>query len=271
MDGPIYDHLAICVARIRVNEPVGTGFFVAPGQLLTCSHVIAAAEGHFDRVRVEYAGGIYKADLLERLEQPYPDLALLHVDIADHPIVYLDPVVSPGAKLYVYGFTPRYPAGESVLVEYEGQALLDPQSALMKFAGGQILPGLSGSPLLNLSSWTVAGIVKSTRDRASDLGGGGVATKTILERFPALVTLQQMLHKWDKRWLNAAQQQRIRESNADDKPSTAIVVRERAAAQRSSHQDVGPDRIPATTILRDLWCPQSLAWFAPEAIALGLK
>lgn len=208
--GPVFDHLAKCVARIYAGDATGTGFFVAPGQLLTCAHVMAAAKGKPARLRVEYAGTVYAARLLRMLDGPFPDLALLSVDVPNHPVVLLSPEVAPGTRLYAFGFTERYPGGEPTTVEYEGQARLDLESGLMKFKGGQIIPGLSGAPLLNMDNWAIAGIVKSTRDRASDLGGGGVSSQTILEVLPEITPLQRKFHSSDKRWMEASQQQRER-------------------------------------------------------------
>jgi len=42
--------------------------------------------------------------------------------------------------------------------------------------------------------------VKFTRDRSSDLGGGAIPTRVILEQFPELRSLQQEFHECDRRW-----------------------------------------------------------------------
>jgi hypothetical protein len=267
----MFEHLASCVARISGGNATGTGFFVAPGQLLTCAHVVAPARDGNDPIQVEYAGSTYEAGVIKYLPAPFPDLALLNVDIPDHPTVLLDPALSPGTSLYVFGFTDKYRGGEPATVEYEGQALLDAQSALMKFKGGQIVPGLSGAPLLNLMNWTVAGIVKSTRDRGSDLGGGGISSKTIFEQLPELVALQRTIHNWDKRWVNATQQQRERSADGEQVPVRIVEVRQKKTAARASEEEIDPNRLPTKTLLESLWCPQSLAWFEEGLIALGSR
>jgi len=53
-----------------------------------------------------------------------------------------------------------------------------------------VRPGMSGSPLLNQRTGKVCGIVKFTRDRSFNLGGGVVLTTTILSQFPELVEQQ---------------------------------------------------------------------------------
>lgn len=269
--GPVFDHLARCVARVFAGPATGTGFFVAPGQLLTCAHVVRSAAGQDDLLRIDYAGQTHAARLLRVLEGPFPDLALLSVDVPDHPAVLLAPDVAPGTRLYAFGFTERYPGGEPATVEYEGQALLDSASALMKFKGGQIIPGLSGAPLLNMDTWAVAGIVKSTRDRASDLGGGGVSSQTILERLPEIAPLQRLFHNADKRWTEASRLQREQDEAGEQKPVRVIEVRRKEALPGAAEHVVDATQLPARTLLTSLWCPQALAWFAADSIALGSR
>jgi hypothetical protein len=50
---------------------------------------------------------------------------------------------------------------------------------------------MSGAPLLNQRTGKVCGIVKFTRDRSFDLGGGAIPTRVILEQFPQLREFQQ--------------------------------------------------------------------------------
>jgi hypothetical protein len=55
------------------------------------------------------------------LANPYPDLALLHVeDVKDNPCAYLHSDVNVGDDLYSYGYTDDYPNGDSATFEYEG-------------------------------------------------------------------------------------------------------------------------------------------------------
>jgi WD40 repeat protein len=267
----MFEHLASCVARISGGAAIGTGFFVAPGQLLTCAHVIAAAKECNAAILIEYAGTTYDARVMKYLPPPFPDLALLNADVPDHPTVFLESALSPGANLYIFGFTEKYRGGEPATVEYEGQALLDADSALMKFKGGQIVPGLSGAPLLNLGNWTVAGVVKSTRDRGSDLGGGGISSKTILEQLPELIALQRTIHNWDKRWINATQKQLERAAAGEPIPARSVEVLQKKVAARSAEEEIDPVRLPTQTMLESLWCPQSLVWFAEGRIALGSR
>ena len=56
------------------------------------------------------------------------------------------------------------------------------------------------APLLNQRTGKVCGIVKFTRDRSFDLGGGAVPTAAILEKFPQLREFQEQFYQRDRRW-----------------------------------------------------------------------
>jgi len=59
---------------------------------------------------------------------------------------------------------------------------------------------VSGAPLLNRRMGKVCGIVKFTRDRSIDLGGGAVPTSVIVTELGKLKQLQRTFHKRDRRW-----------------------------------------------------------------------
>ena len=62
---------------------------------------------------------------------------------------------------------------------------------------------MSGSPVLNTVTGCICGIVQSTRDRASLLGGEAIMAKVILRAFPELEEKQKQFHRQDKSWYNA--------------------------------------------------------------------
>jgi hypothetical protein len=67
--------------------------------------------------------------------------------------------------------------------------------ASILFNLGQVRPGISGSLLLNQRTGKVCGMVKFTRDRSFNLGGGAIPTRVILEQWPQLRKLQQEFHQ----------------------------------------------------------------------------
>ena len=166
----------------------GTGFFVAPGLILTCHHVVQDAGN--GTVQVCWQNQEDFAEAVIERSLPEFDLAILRFSttVADLPCVYLDESFQADDSLYTYGYPDNFPQGASVTGKCEGSAR--DKQRLIVFKARQVRPGLSGSPLLNQRTGKVCGIVKFTRDRSIDLGGGAVPTSEILSQFPELVELQ---------------------------------------------------------------------------------
>src|SRR5215218_8951442 len=92
------DALPACCVRIDVNgSHAGSGFFVAPGTVVTCHHVLKlgdlSSEEAGGRISVvSPGGGTYRLlDAREWSPADEDDLAILRVEPAgDHPFVLLD-------------------------------------------------------------------------------------------------------------------------------------------------------------------------------------
>jgi hypothetical protein len=186
----------------------GTGFFVAPGLILTCAHVVKAAG--FEPVKVCWQNQDDFADAVTERLLPDPfDLALLRFSptVSDLPCVYLDEDIQPDDNLYTYGYPDDFPRGALVTGQCEG--LTGDEPPLIKFKAGQVRPGLSGSPLLNQRTGKVCGIVKFTRDRSIDLGGGAIPTTVFLSQLPELERQNREFHRRDTRWTKLLPQNRL--------------------------------------------------------------
>lgn len=198
-----------CTVKLTLlnQKSWGTGFFVAPEWILTCAHVVQKAEGEAIQVRWQNQENWAQAIVERSLPEPY-DLALLRVKLptnADLSCVYLDETIHSRDPLYLFGYPDRdFPNGCPVTFSCEG--LTGDEPALIKFAVGQVRPGMSGSPLLNQRTGKVCGIVKFTRDRSTNLGGGAVPVKVIFEQFPELRELQQQFHQSNRQWSDLAVQ-----------------------------------------------------------------
>ncbi|MFL5627722.1 MAG: trypsin-like peptidase domain-containing protein [Ktedonobacteraceae bacterium] len=210
------EHLKRCTVQLLVpGKTLGTGFFVAPGLILTCAHVVQTARENTLPVEVVTwdgqslgLGAIDKyvlekipiKDTLpgQRFHYLYPDLALLQVKLTDHPCVYLNAQVSSGNPLHIYGYPDNFPGGDEAEFAFEGESRIDNQRFLLKFREGEARPGFSGAPLLNLNTGGVCGVVQTTR--GSDRGGRAIPTSVVFQELPGLADQQQQFHQQDKRW-----------------------------------------------------------------------
>lgn len=200
------DLLQQCTVKLTLPDRLGwgTGFFVAPEWILTCAHVVQEAKGQ--PVQVRWQKRELEAVVGRSLPSPY-DLALLRVALpidANPPCVYLDAEIRSRDPLYLFGYPDQdFPNGCPATFSCEG--LTGDEPALIKFTLGQVRPGMSGSPMLNQRTGKVCGIVKFTRDRSLDLGGGAVPAAVVLEQFPELVEWQRSFHQVDQRWLQRSE------------------------------------------------------------------
>jgi Trypsin-like peptidase domain len=201
---PLEDLLQQCTVKITVPGGLGTGFFVAPGVILTCAHVVRKAADL--QVTVSYSAWQEprsatvkaKADDGKTL-----DLALVELSepLFDHPCVLLDEEpVAIGQALYSYGYLESYTHAAPVRPVNEG--LTGDTPPLLKLQGAQIEKGISGAALLDLRTGKICGMVKETRAASFDLGGGAIPTRVILEQFTELRSLQREFHEKNRRWAN---------------------------------------------------------------------
>ena len=197
--------LHLCTARVtdpkNPNER-GTGFFVAPGFILTCAHVVENAHSSKMAVSVQWAGQSYIAKIGRFRDKPYPDLALLKIDdLTNHPCVYLHQEVRVGDDLYSYGYTDKYPDGDPTTFVCEGSTN-EPQP-LLKFKFGEVRAGLSGGPLLNQRTGGVCGVVKRTRGTDTVMGGRAIPISTVFREFQELKELQEQFHQQNRQWYDS--------------------------------------------------------------------
>ncbi len=188
--------------KVGGEQTGGTGFFIAPGQVLTCAHVVQEEHAPGARVDVSWQDQHFSASILAFHPDPHQDIALLSLDMMDHPCVWLDATVDIEDPLWCYGYPNDYrgpSSGDSASFVYEGDTHHEGKR-LLKSKGGQARPGMSGAPLLNRRTGGVCGVIKSTRNRDTDLGARAVPTSTILETFTELDSLQEIFHQQDETW-----------------------------------------------------------------------
>lgn len=197
------------IGRAADREHLGTGFFAAPGTVLTAAHVVAEYRDDPGAVEVFWDGKPEKCSSIELLAEPqdgwpanetaypWPDAAILEVAHEDHPCVRLsttwpdggDPLPSLYSWGYARDFDPDAVGGTSVRLQYGGPAEqsspppLPGQAAplLLSITWAKVIPGMSGAPLLDERSLEVCAIMKRTRTEFANEGGFATAIADVLD------------------------------------------------------------------------------------------
>jgi hypothetical protein len=142
---------------------------------------------------------------------PFPDVALLRlvgpVD-DEQPCVLLESALpalgAPADVLRLAAWTADEYAPDSVVLTsatFDAEGPLFPDGdLLLKLKNGQVAHGFSGGPLLNTRTGGVCGLVDSTRDARSALGGFGVPLTEFLGSLPGLLSRNQEYHAGHMRW-----------------------------------------------------------------------
>jgi hypothetical protein len=210
-------HFESCtVAVLRDASVVGTGFFAAPGLIITCAHVVEALG---DSITVRWNNDVVKASI-EKLGNPRsmgevqlggsadPDLALLRVEYrqdAVPPSVLFDETTPRlSDPLYSFGHPegPYSENGESLQLTYEGPAYDSAGRCILKLREGNVRRGMSGAPVLSRRSGRVSGVLFASRDIDTDLGGRAFPTSLIFSTFPSVRAPNDLFHKSNNNWAN---------------------------------------------------------------------
>ncbi|MDX2244488.1 MAG: serine protease [Leptolyngbyaceae cyanobacterium bins.302] len=191
-----------CTVRLTTTSGHGTGFFVAPGLILTCAHVVEAAIDLPISVWWAAPQQLYTAQVVQCLTDPNLDLALLTLSspLPEHPCVLLDESMPQlDDHLYSFGYPQDNPDGDPVTSGFEGESFRGGAS-LHKLKDGQFHYGSSGSPLLNRRTGKVCGVVAISRNVSTDLGARAIPAWVIFSQFPALLDAQRQFHQTNLHW-----------------------------------------------------------------------
>ncbi len=206
----------------------GSGFFVAPGWLLTCAHVVgkggaAVCRGE-NALRVTWqertteptAAGAWEERsgagtavlLAPRPEEPdsvrdpwpFPDLALVRVEGADDVRCLWLGDREPGARapLGLYGWSLQ--TGELGVRHGTGELAGSDARALL-LGGSLPIGGLSGGPVLDLRQGSVVGVIKGRR-REEGVAVPVTALHELLDRREASGVLREVLRAHDRHHLS---------------------------------------------------------------------
>lgn len=177
---------ALC-AKIVSENGRGTGFFVSSYQIVTCAHVVGTPGSV---VSVELQDQKYSAEVIESTDTDYPDIAILkllgNAALPESSGLPLFDDCRPDDSCYSFGFSDQ---NESDPVTFQVEGISGSHSSYIKFDQGQIRPGMSGSPVFNLRTMSVCGVIQETRDRSSALGGWALPISEVFSRFPSIWAL----------------------------------------------------------------------------------
>lgn len=204
--------------RVYVEgDDKGSGFFVAPGWVVTCAHVARAEVG--TTVTVGWNGstctGTVRAAAGTQGSPVWrpPDLAVVEVPgFGDHPCVWLDgtrpaqagPLLAAGhtAVWGIDGLAPRtasFRAGARTTIA---------ELPMVELTGGEVNHGLSGGPVLNLETWGVCAVVKASRNADSVMGGIATPVDALRlldpEVYRTVIRAHDLYHGRDSRWSGLA-------------------------------------------------------------------
>jgi S1-C subfamily serine protease len=215
--------LASCSALLRTDEePRGTAFFVAPGWAVTAAHVLGGADGA--AVQLSEASHVWRGHVADvrppsddvvpgMSPYPAPDLALIRVDDGPaHACALLGQrLPALGGWVMTRGYTERF-NGEAVTEETETFKLTgrlatqDPGCTLLKLGQGEVTKGMSGAPVLDLTTGEVIGMLRTSRQRGTNLGGWVVPANVIRTLWPEQASQSDRFHRQDPCWRDEARQ-----------------------------------------------------------------
>lgn len=202
---------AVTVPLVTPSGAEGTGFFVAPGVLLTCAHVITdRTAGIAEVVRsldtewipateFRVIPGTYRvndpgsADVVLLQAQAQANATVAHV--------VLHPAAEPGDPLWAYGYpSGRYRSGDSAILTLAGPSRRTEGAELLKTVQGPIAPGYSGGPVLNRRTGAVCGVVRY-RDTEHGDTARLVPVSSLFATYPGLEEVHRTASPGNRSWL----------------------------------------------------------------------
>jgi Trypsin-like peptidase domain/CHAT domain len=204
-----------CTVRVHLGERhAGTGFYVAPGLIATCDHVIrpalSSAGGETIAV-VDRAGVRHEAEFLKGSQGP--DLAILRLRaVPDHACALLDANLRPNDEVHTVGYPQERDDRGLVPTTLTAEGPIEGPDPFQKLKGGQVRPGMSGSPVLNNRTGGVCGVLKRTRSSNTDLGGFAIPVTLLDQLDSTLMVENERYHAKNSRWTDAlpAETRRLR-------------------------------------------------------------
>src|ERR1700730_17006514 len=104
----VQENTESCIVRLLEQggqRRTGTGFFVAPGYILTCAHVVEPELGEpLVEFSVEHSTGSWQAMPEQCRPDGTADLALLRIPSTEHPCVLFSATAEPTDIVWTQGY-----------------------------------------------------------------------------------------------------------------------------------------------------------------------
>lgn len=195
------DALRACCVRIDVGgRHAGSGFFAAPGVVVTCRHVLRLGDLSSDEAGARVAvispeGGEYRV-LDTREHSVEDDLAIMRVEPAHtHAFVLLDSGFRARDPYRAYGFSEEHPDGALSTLVVAGWLEAD---RILEVDPAGVRRGMSGSPVLNVRTGAVCGVLTRgdvhLRARAPVSGGRVISLRRLFALSPTLSSANSRHH-----------------------------------------------------------------------------
>jgi hypothetical protein len=191
---PHQSNMRECVVRVAN----GTGFFVAPGLILTCAHVVKGLDPN--DIKVLWKRKPLKASLVPGSTGHGVDCAILKTEPVQARPLLLDPTCRAGDIVEACGYTIklRRVRLEAFRGSVEGPSEDEDGSMSIKLQFTQLVPGNSGSPLINTTTGAVCGMLRTTRDESQALGGYAVPIEAIVQVLERCTEARFPSNQWDR-------------------------------------------------------------------------
>ncbi|WP_170318880.1 serine protease, partial [Allorhizocola rhizosphaerae] len=207
--------LAHATVALETPHGMGTGFSVAPGVIVTCAHVIAPDSGALPETVVgEVVISGQKLTLTCAPEDYFRDehgldLAFLRWPGLLPPVL-VKPTFAIGDPMWTFGHPEsRFRGGQSAMLRYEGPGRLHGPDGIEvhRVFGAPVYPGASGSPVVNLATGAVCGMLCLAGSSGS---AHFLSAREILERCPEARILAGGGHLMHESWLEDLTDEQIR-------------------------------------------------------------
>ena len=246
-----------CTVQVHGEDGfAGSGVFAAPGVVLTCAHVVIAAES---ACSITWQGQTFAAAGVPELfpppgygsndSYPFPDLAVLRLaNPPSHPCARLGTEGPPiGSHVYASGFSTRTltdgTAPDGLLVQVAAQS-----GEFLRVKHDQIYGGLSGSPVLDVATDRVCGLVKATRDQGDERGGWIIPATAFPRYLQSVLEANRAYQRAGPTWDQLLPPQALPMTLRD------LFKAQRKAAEEMPYQLIGAPRVN----LADIYVRQQL-------------